>query len=423
MTLLYNIAFILFALFYLPTFFLKKKSQDHLRERFGFLPKVARSDGQTVWLHTVSLGEALAALPLIQEIRKTFPDVHFVFSTTTKTGRTILEGIRRKEELLFYFPFDVSSVVRRVVRTVHPHLFVTMETEIWPNLILALKKENVPIVLLNGRISKKSFRGYRWIRWALSGPLQKVDLFCMQHVEDGNRIRALGADPEKIRILGNMKFDLLAGREEGISCDGVREKLGLEKGEKLWVAGSTHPGEEKFLLEIYESLSNDYPHLRLLIAPRHPERKKEVVQLIRAFHREASLVSEVEHRQKIPSSVLVLDTIGTLRSIYAVADFVFIGGSLVPKGGQNLLEPALFAKPILFGPYMDNFQDIVHLFLKEGAVKQVRGKEELADMARTLLENERLGKSLGEKAKKVLEAHQGVVQRYLEILKEFLTNR
>ncbi|MBI4435925.1 MAG: 3-deoxy-D-manno-octulosonic acid transferase [Candidatus Omnitrophica bacterium] len=420
MVFLYNIAFLLFALLYLPTFFLKKKSHDHLRERFGFLPKVKRSEGKILWLHTVSLGEALAALPLIQEIRKSFPNVQFAFSTTTKTGRTILEGIRKEDELLFYFPFDLSGVVHRVVRTVKPHLFVTMETEIWPNLILVLKKANIPIVLLNGRISKKSFRGYRWIRWALKGPLQRIDLFCMQHALDGDRIRALGADPTRIRILGNMKFDLVAVRGQETSSDGMRERLGLAKGEKLWVAGSTHPGEEKSLLQIYDGLSKDYPHLRLLIAPRHPERKREVVKLIQTFHREASLVSERNKQQGVPSSVLVLDTIGILRSIYAVADLVFIGGSLVPKGGQNPLEPALFAKPILFGPHMDNFQDIVHLFLKEGAVKQVQGEEELAHVTRTLLENERLGKSLGEKAKKVLEDHQGVVRRYLEVLREFL---
>ncbi len=409
MTILYHLAFFLFALGYLPVFFLKKKSVDHFRERFGVLPKNSVPAGKRVlWLHAVSLGEALASVPLIQEVRKAFPDIHFSFSTTTRTGRTVLEGVRKKDELLFYFPLDLGWVVRRVIRTVRPVLFATMETEIWPNLLLTLKKENVRVALLNGRISDKSFRWYDRVRWALSAPLQSVDRFGMQSTEDAERIQKLGADPSKVRILGNMKFDLVTPRSGDVSVSGIRDRLGLGEEEKLWIAGSTHPGEETLLLESYIALSKEFPTLRLLIAPRHPERKGEVAALVHSFKKE------------IHSEVLILDTVGELRSLYAAADFVFIGGSLVPKGGQNLLEPAFFGKPILFGPHMENFKDITRLFLNEKAAVQVRGREDLIAASRRFLSDVSLGKDYGEKAKRVLFENQGVVGRYLVLLKELL---
>ena len=300
MIILYNIAFSLFCLFYLPTFFLKKKSHDHLWERFGSIPSPKKEGNKLLWLkegkkifwlHTVSLGESLAAVALIEEIRRRFPNIQFAFSTTTRTGRAVLEKIRKEGEILFYFPLDLSWVTRRVVQKLEPDIFATVETEIWPNLILALKQKNVPILLLNGRISKQSFRRYRWIRWAIREALRGIDLFCMQYPEDGERIRNLGGDPEKIHIVGNMKFDLSVPLE-GTSSHEVRRRLGLKEEEMLWVAGSTHPGEEKSILEIYQVLSRTDPHLRLLIAPRHPERTQEVVGLIGAFHRPTTLFSE-----------------------------------------------------------------------------------------------------------------------------------
>jgi len=363
------------------------------------------------------LGESLAAVALVEEIRKQFPNIQFSFSTTTRTGRVVLEKLRKEDEVLFYFPLDLSWVVRRVVQKLDPDIFATLETEIWPNLILALKEKNIPILLLNGRISKKSFRRYRWVRWAIRDALKEIELFCMQYPEDGERILKLGGRPEKIHIVGNMKFDLSLS-PEGVSSHEVRRRLGLEAEETLWVAGSTHPGEERSLLEIYQVLSRNHPNLRLLIAPRHPERTKEVVKLIGTFHRPATLFSENGSRKE--DAVFVLDTVGQLRSLYAASDLVFIGGSLVPKGGQNLLEPAFFAKPILFGPHMDNFQDIVQLFLEGKAAVQVRSQEELASAARLLLKDASLRRSLGEKAKQIVLAHRGVVDRHLELLKAFL---
>ncbi len=419
MFVLYNIALFLFCLFYLPIFFLKKKSGDHLGERFGSVPE-KRGAGKVFWLHAVSLGEALAASEFVKDLRIRFPSIRFAFSTTTRTGRLALEKIRARDDTLFYVPLDFGSVVERALERIKPDYFATMETEIWPNLIYALKRARVPIFLLNGRISKKSFRRYRWVRWALSTSLEKIDLFCMQYPEDGDRIRQLGAPPEKIHVVGNMKFDLTLAKEE-VPLEALREKLGLLQEEKLWVAGSTHPGEEKALLEVYTILSRDHPTLRMLIAPRHPERTKEVVKLIATFHREASLFSENGKPRREPSSIFVLDTVGQLKSLYQAADFVFIGGSLVPKGGQNLLEPAFYGKPVLFGPYMDNFRDIVSLFLKKEAAIQVENQEELAHATRLLLEDEALRRSLGEKARELILENQGVVRRHLELVERFLS--
>ena len=241
----------------------------------------------------------------------------------------------------------------------------------------------------------------------------------MQEAEDGERVCALGVSSEKVHIVGSMKFDITFSKEE-ISPGTMREKLGLGGEEKLWVAGSTHPGEERSLLELYTDLLKEYPSLRLLIAPRHPERTKEVVKFIDTFHREAALFSENGKWGKNSSSILVLDTIGQLRSLYAASDIVFIGGSLVPKGGQNLLEPAFFAKPILFGPHMENFQGIVQLFLKRNAAVQVQNKEELSLALRSLLKDEVRCRSLGERAKEIVLEQQGAVHRHLDHIQEFL---
>ena len=421
MTVLYNIAFFLFCLVYLPTFFLKKKSRDHLGERFGALPKQTKGKEKIFWLHAVSVGETLATKPLVKKIREHFPEVRFAFPTTTKTGRAIFESLRKPDELLFYFPLDFSGVVQRSLQRLKPDLFAMMETEIWPNLILALKRRQVPILLLNGRISDKSFQKYRWIQWAIRRPLKEVDLFCMQYTEDGERIRSLGARPEKVHIVGNMKFDLDLSPQEAEEASGARGRLGLEENEILWVAGSTHPGEEEVLLEVYTDLAKAYPRLRLLIAPRHPERAKEVVKLIGSFDRKARLFSENGRWERNSSFIFVLDTIGQLRSFYAASDMVFVGGSLVPRrGGQNLLEPAFFEKPILFGPHMDNFRDIVEFFLQGEAALQVADKETLLLRVRSLLESDVRRRQLGAKAKKILLEHQGVVDRHLELIQPFL---
>lgn len=415
---LYSIAFFLFCLVYLPTFFIKKKSGDHLWERFGSVLSQEKK-GKIFWLHAVSLGEALAAAPLVEEIRNRYPEIRFAFSTTTRTGRAAFGKLRTPQDILFYFPLDFTWVIRRLLKRLKPDIFATMETEIWPNLLLTLKRHNVPALLLNGRISEKSFRNYRLIRWALQRPLVAIDLFCMQYQEDARRIQALGADPRKIHVVGNLKFDVRIPKEEGVS-DGVREKLGLKPEEILWIAGSTHPGEEKWILEIYADLLRTHRNLRLLIAPRHPERAREVVKLIDTFHWKALLFSENGERKKEGFSVFVLDTIGQLLKFYAAADFVFVGGSLVPRGGQNPLEPAFFEKPILFGPHMENFRDIVRLFLEGHAAIQVTDEVSLAVAARSLLENKTLRRALGEKAKQIVLSHQGVVNRHLEEMKAFL---
>ncbi len=419
MNFLYNAVFLLFCLGYLPVFLLKKKATDHLGERFGRVPK-REGTQPCFWLHAVSLGEALAARSLIDEIRKRHPGLQFAFSTTTRTGRTVLEKMRQGEDLLFYFPLNFTGILRRAVRRLRPDFFATMETEIWPALILVLKEGDIPVFLLNGRISTRSFNRYRRIRWALRRPLQGIDLFCMQYPEDAERVQRLGAPSGKVFTVGNMKFDV--AYSGGESASGIRGRLGLKSHERLWVAGSTHPGEERFLLEAYGDLTQRHPDLRLLIAPRHPERAKEVARLIDGFRQKAVLISENGGRSR-ERSVLVLDTVGQLRSMYAAADFVFIGGSLVRRGGQNLLEPAFFGKPILFGPHMENFRDIVKLFLDGEAALKVHDRTSLKEAADSLLRDRALSRRLGEKARMLILSQQGVVQRHLLHLEPFLSSR
>jgi len=421
MKLLYHVTFFLFCILYLPSFLIKRKAQDHFGERLGNV-SVPQKRGKRLWLHAVSLGEALALGPLVEEIRKTFPEIELVFSTTTNTGRAMLKRIQKEDEIVFYFPLDFGPIVRKSLRAIQPDYFATMETEIWPNLITVMKEEGVPIFLLNGRISKKSFRKYWWIRWAIRAPLKHIDLLCMQSHEDKERVCQLGADPQKVHVVGNMKFDLSFPEAKRKEASLMRGELGIQNGDMLWVAGSTHPHEERSLLKIYNTLVQEHPRLHLLIAPRHPERSKEVSKLIQSLHRKSVLFSKHQRWEGGPESILILDTVGHLRSIYAAADVVFIGGSLVPRGGQNLLEPAFFAKPITFGPHMDNFRDIAELFLKEKAALQVQSEGELAVVTRTLLQDERNRQSLGRRAQELIRTQQGVVNRHLQHLKGFLAS-
>ncbi len=412
MWILYDLAFLVFSLFSLPRL-LRRQWLKTLPERLGRLPSSVSqpSSRPRLWLHAVSLGEALAARPLIERLRREFPETQLLFSTTTLTGRSAMERFRKPDEPLFYFPFDLGLITRRVLRQIRPTLFVTMETELWPNLFLELRRQGVPAVVVNGRLSGRSFRNYRRIRLLLRSPLEAVHLFCMQTQEDASRIESLGISRERIEVVGNMKFDAFRSQTP-VDLEALRRRLGLTEKDFLWVAGSTHRGEEGEILEAFRRLRESYPALRLLLAPRHPERSQEVARLSGQKNLESFLVSALDSRLGPASPpVLILDTVGELSQLYRLATVVFIGGSLVPHGGQNLLEPAFFARPILFGPHMENFKDITAIFLKHQAACQVRDRSELVEILQQLLEKEEKRHAMGERARRLIEEQQGATER------------
>lgn len=391
--------------------------------RLGIFPaglKKSLENKHPIWLHAVSVGEVRASSKLLEELRKEYPGKTIVISTVTPTGNKIAQSIARKGDIVLYLPLDIRFIVRYAVKLVSPCLFIIAETEIWPNLISCLHKKKVPIITVNARISDHSYRGYRLIRFILSPILNKINLFCVQAEADAQRLRALGAKAEKVKITGNMKFDNTDYADLKIEYTGYRQKLGLSESDKLFVAGSTHPGEDEIILKAYREALAEFPDLRLLIAPRHPERAKDIGALILRSGFNPILLSELSGSRAgalNSRAVFVLDIIGQLIPFYAIADIVFVGGSLVKKGGQNLLEPAAFAKPIIFGPYIFNFKDIAQMLLENNAGILAAGAKELASSIKDLCGNHLKAIELGMNAKKLIPQNQGAAKRNIGLIR------
>jgi 3-deoxy-D-manno-octulosonic-acid transferase len=424
MGILYNIIFILFAFFYLPIFLFKGRRRRGLALRFGIYPeKLVKSLGEkkNVWVHAVSVGEVIAVLPLIKEIREKHPDYRVVITTVTETGSIVAEKITSGDEIVIFLPYDITFIIRKVIKYIMPAALIIVETELWPNLIRETAGREVKIFLVNGRISDNSFSRYKLIRFLLKNLLAKISLLFMQTEDQKKRIISLGADPRKVKASGNMKFDSIFS-EDTFEQDKekIRLSLGLGTSDKLFIAGSTHPGEEKIILSSYIKLKKKFSGLRLLIAPRHIERIDEVRKVIIGHGLNPVFISGLSAiNSKISAGdILILDTIGRLRSLYRIAEIAFVGGSLVKKGGQNMIEPATFAKPLLLGPYTHNFRDIVEMFLEKNAAIVVKDTRALTESLRGLLSDATLRDSLGQSAQRVAQSSRGATARILQSIED-----
>lgn len=434
MFLLYDLIFLIVVIIYLPVYLFKKKFHHGFFLRLGFLPENLKLD-RPIWIHTVSVGEAMAAKGLVEKIKKVYPGRKLVISTVTPTGNKIARSISGGNDFVTYLPLDFSFVVSRVIDKINPALFIIAETEIWPNLITYSYKKKIPVVIVNGRISDSSFRGYRRIKFLFRPVLRKVSLFSVQTEQDADRLRCLGVGDERIRVTGNIKFDIVKNCRE--FKEDYREKLGIKSEDLLIVCGSTHPGEEKIILGVYRELLKDYANIRLLIAPRHPERAGDIEKFISEYGFNPVRISRlgipfVPLKDKVSSqsclprtagqssdnrTVFILDSVGELMNFYSIAGIVFIGGSLIKKGGHNILEPAFFAKPILFGPNMSNFKDISGLFLRNNACISVADKEQMRTEIKGLIDNPLKMEELGRKAKELFFENQGVTERTVELIR------
>lgn len=390
--------------------------------RLGILPaKIADAlkDKQIIWIQAVSVGEVMAIRDLIAGLRSNFPAYKLLISTTTPTGNRIARSLVSEGDSVIYFPLDLSMIVRRMVKKVNPRLFITVETEIWPNLITALWKRKIPVILLNGRISPRSFLGYRMTKIFLKKILDKISLFSMQTKTDALRINSLGAPEEKVVVNGNVKFDILA-QDTTFQTPGLEAFLDSHGQEQFFVAGSTHRGEEKLVIQVYKEIRDEFPQLRLLLAPRHIERAEEVERLVTKYGFASLRASQVQSCNSKDTPILILDTIGELKAVYARAEIVFIGGSLVKKGGHNILEPAIWGKAVLFGPYTFNFKDVIKPFLEHNAALKVKDREQLKDALRTLLNNPNQREAMGLRAKETVEKNRGATERNIQLIKEIL---
>jgi len=389
--------------------------------RLGVLPRDLELN-RPIWIHAVSVGEITAAGKLIAELRSAYPNKRFFITTVTPTGNKIAKGIAGSADFVAYLPLDLSFIIKGVLNKVKPVLFIIMETEIWPNLISYLKQKNIPVILVNGRISDRSFKGYLSIKFLLKPILNKINLFCVQTKVDVQRFTRLGVPEDKIKITGNMKFDITDYAGARANYTDYKLKLGLEALEKLLVCGSTHPGEEEIILDTYKKILSEFANLRLLIAPRHPERAKEIEKIASKNDFSPIFISDLPlkaHTRNL-KPVFILDSIGELVSFYAIADIIFVGGSLIKKGGHNILEPAGIGKPIIFGPYMFNFRDIASLFLENEAAILIHNKEELGINIRDLLNNPARTTELSRRAKALVLQNQGATLRNLGFISNYL---
>jgi 3-deoxy-D-manno-octulosonic-acid transferase len=421
---LYSLFLTLGFLLALPWFLWKGRTTGKylrtFRERMGRLPVYLNVDGdRSIWLHAVSVGEVLAAKPLVPALRERFPGHRLFLSTTTMTGNAVAKKSVRGVDGLFFAPFDWPGPVRQALATLNPSLLLLVETELWPNLIHEAHRRGARVALVNGRISSRSFGRYRLLRRFLGTVLGEVDVLLMQGETHAERIRAMGAPAGRVRVTGNLKFDAVepARLPERLA----RLLQGPDRDRPLWVAGSTVGGEEELVLRAYHRVRERVPSARLLIAPRHPERFPAVPPIVEAAGFRCLRRSALDPQAWRNGEVLLLDTLGELAQVYALANVVFVGGSLVASGGHNILEPAVAGKPVLVGPHMENFQEIADQFRAEEAMVQVASAEELGREVAGLLLDEARRRGLGERARALVGRNRGALQRTVDSLAALLT--
>jgi 3-deoxy-D-manno-octulosonic-acid transferase len=415
MRLLYILAtYLLFPLL-LPVLCVHRKTRHGLWQRLGFYAPGAlpvRGDGPVVWLHGASAGDLLALSPMFAPLRARFPGCQLILSTMTDSGHAMATGRLAKDiDGVIYVPYDLWGATRRAMKALRPDILVLEYTEIWPNLIRAAKRGGARVVMTNGRFSPANLGRYRALFGLIGNPLKDLDLMLMRHEDEAERARSLGARPDWVMVTGNTKFDSLASGPAPEDTT-LREVLGLPVGAPVWIAGSTHEGEEEALLGVYRRLHAKWPELRLVIAPRYVDRAARVVALARDAGLSVGLRSKGNPER---GQVVVLDTIGELSRAYRLGTVVFVGGSFTKRGGQNILEPAGQGKPVLFGPHMDNFRDSVAVLSGHGGI-QVADAEELHSRLAELLEDPRRTDALGAQALETVGRISGASERNAEAM-------
>jgi 3-deoxy-D-manno-octulosonic-acid transferase len=422
---IYNLLFPIVFLFMLPKFITRMLKRggygSHFEQRighFGTKTKDRLREHRRIWVHAVSVGEIFVALKFIKAYRKAHPDTYFALSTTTSTGHTIAKQEMDHRDVLFYFPVDLPIIIRKVLRVLNPLRIVLVEGEFWPNLIRLAGNQDIPISLINGRMSERSYKGYRKLRSLTQDVLRRIDPICVQGEVDAERLIAIGAPMENIHIMGTVKFDVAERDERGEeTARAIIEKLHVSEDAVILLGGSTWPGEEDVMCDVYNTFKDSCPDLFLVIVPRHVERADEVVQSLEKHS--LSFVRRSEIDDSAPDTrpdALFVDTTGELRNFYSVADIIFVGKSLKEHGGQNPIEPAMYGKAVLVGPNMENFPQVMAEFRKQQAIEQVDDEDTLTSTVDTLLVQPEMREQLGIRAAAVVEENRGVMRRTVELL-------
>ena len=438
MYIVYNILITLVFIFVVLPYFLyrlvkEKGFGNRFRQNMGLVRREEIepvADKNCIWIHGASVGEMVALSPLVKEIKRLMPERKVLVSAVTVGGYDMARQIMPEADAIINFPLDLPLIAESMVRRVRPGIFMMVETELWPNFLRAIRKQNIPVMMVNGRISEKSAKNYRYLSGILQDMLDNVNRFCMQSSIDAKYIAQLGADPEKIFVTGNTKFDQTYAEVSPEDLATYKTELGLgEEACPIIVAGSTHPSEEEAVLTSFTALRKKYPHARLIIAPRKLNRIDEIKRLTDKYGYEMGYRSKLKEmkgrRTEFP--VLLIDTIGELGRIYAVGDIVFVGGSLIHYGGHNVLEPAAHAKPILVGPSMEDFKDSYSLLSKAGACRMVPDANGLKDAFLEIAGDDAMRKKMGDASIQVIRENRGAAQKTIYYLMDLLklteTNR
>jgi 3-deoxy-D-manno-octulosonic-acid transferase len=377
------------------------------------------------WIHAVSVGEVMASIQLIRELKRRFPEHPVVLSTTTATGNATARAHAKSADAIIYFPFDFPFIISCALQRIQPALFMSIETEIWPNLYRALQNRGIPALIVSGRISEKSFKNYHALRFFFRRVLGTVSRFCMQTQSDADRITSIGAPKNLVSVCGNIKFDLYIPAVPPTEKNELLKQFGLSSEQPILIAGSTHRGEEQQVLDAFLGMRKEVPELILLLAPRHPERFNEAAETIAALNIDyirRTALNDGARRANEP--VILLDSIGELVRIYSIGTVIFIGGSMVEGiGGHNPLEPALAGKPVIFGPHMSNFKEIARILTAKQAAFQIDSPAALVAKTLELLRSPDLRASVGTAACDVIQHNSGAVKKIADTVESILQQR
>lgn len=421
MYMLYSFLLFLCILFYFPVYFVRirfvKRESLHLRQRLGLSFRKTPAKNKSIWIHAVSVGEVLSLQNLITAIKSHHPDWTVYFSCLTNTGFRVAKQKLKEVDEIFFIPLDFKRTVKKIFHRLKPDAFVLAESEFWPNLLREAQKRTKGVLLINGRISSRSFRRYRKIKCLIRRVLFNIKTFLVQTDRDKEMLIQIGIDPTIIEVAGNLKAEIVLPSLSQEEITRLRDNLNIPLNTKLIVAGSIRKGEEVPLLDAFSRAKEKNPDLLFILTPRHPDRADEVEKICQNYP------FEVRRKTRLASGskwdVLILDTLGELAQFYALSDAAFVGGSLVPWGGHNLLEPAFYAKPIFFGPHMDNFAHLAEIFIHAGAARVIRTQEDLVNMF--CMHSAQDFREMGHKAKSTLLSLRGATGKTLRAIETLMS--
>jgi 3-deoxy-D-manno-octulosonic-acid transferase len=421
----YNILLNFVFIISFPYLLLRAALGKHgINERMGRLPQERKESllsGKVIWFHAASVGEVKALSTIIPQVKKDHPEYALVVSTLTKSGKKEAERILKEIKFVFFLPVDLKRFVRKALADIKPTALILVETELWPNLIREAKRRGSFVALINGRISETSLRKYLVAKNLFSETVSYIDLLCMQSEEHKERMILLGGNPDRIKITGNLKFDRLLYATQTIHRDELKNKLGISERFRVIIGGSVRSGEEKILIGVFKKLTQENQNLLFVLAPRHLDRLKEMEKALSDWGMKFIRKSQLDIKTPLnDQSLILLDTMGELSGLYALADVAFVGGSLVPVGGHNLLEPAIYGVPVLFGPYIDHFKEEARILIQSGGGIKVKDEAELYLNLSSLLSDDEKRRKLGEKAKEAIQKETGASQRTTDLIFFFI---